>query len=171
MRAIRQKPVTIQLIAPMMLSIFSAVSFFIVITSLGSKINYSVLSAITGSFFAALLDGINPAMSVSSTLMAMRMIAAGTGRIALKLLMPVRWCTSRLMGMHSRYVTTMPSSTEVNPIMMVSALNILETSRLDAPMARRIPISLVRSWTEISVMTPIMMEETISEMATNAIST
>ena len=41
MRAIRQKPVTIQLIAPMMLSIFSAVSFFIVITSLGSKINYN----------------------------------------------------------------------------------------------------------------------------------
>ena len=84
MRAIRQKPVTIQLIAPMMLSIFSAVSFFIVITSLGSKINYSVLSAITGSFFAALLDGINPAINVSRTLIAIRMIAAGTGRTALR---------------------------------------------------------------------------------------
>ena len=68
MRAIRQKPVTIQLIAPMMLSIFSAVSFFIVITSLGSKINYSVLSAITGSFFAATLDGNKPDISVSSML-------------------------------------------------------------------------------------------------------
>ena len=54
---------------------------------------------------------------------------------------------------------------------MVSALNILETSRFDAPIARRIPISLVRSCTEINVITPIIIEETINEMATNAIST
>ena len=83
MRAIRQKPVTIQLIAPMMLSIFSAVSFFIVITSLGSKINYSVLSAITGSFFAATLDGNRPAISVRQTLIAMSITAALTGIEAL----------------------------------------------------------------------------------------
>jgi len=83
MRAIRQKPVTIQLIAPMMLSIFSAVSFFIVITSLWSKINYSVLSAITGSFFAATLDGNRPAISVRQTLIAMSITAALTGIEAL----------------------------------------------------------------------------------------
>ena len=83
MRAIRQKPVTIQLIAPMMLSIFSAVSFFIVITSLGYKINYSVLSAITGSFFAATLDGNRPAISVRQTLIAMSITAALTGIEAL----------------------------------------------------------------------------------------
>lgn len=79
----RQKPVTIQLIAPMMLSIFSAVSFFIVITSLWSKINYSVLSAITGSFFAATLDGNRPAISVRQTLIAMSITAALTGIEAL----------------------------------------------------------------------------------------
>ena len=83
MRAIRQKPVTIQLIAPMMLSIFSAVSFFIVITSLGYKINYSVLSAITGAFFAATLDGNRPAISVRQTLIAMSITAALTGIEAL----------------------------------------------------------------------------------------
>lgn len=79
----KTKPVTIQLIAPMMLSIFSAVSFFIVITSLWSKINYSVLSAITGSFFAATLDGNRPAISVRQTLIAMSITAALTGIEAL----------------------------------------------------------------------------------------
>ena len=38
-------------------------------------------------------------------------------------------------------------------------------------MARRMPISLVRSKTEIYVMMPIIMEDTTSEMLTNAIST
>lgn len=62
---------------------FSAVSFFIVITSLWSKINYSVLSAITGSFFAATLDGNRPAISVRQTLIAMSITAALTGIEAL----------------------------------------------------------------------------------------
>ena len=79
MRAIRQKPVTIQLIAPMMLSIFSAVSFFIVITSLGSKINYSVLSAITGSFFAATLI----AMSITAALTGIEALIGTSVRCAI----------------------------------------------------------------------------------------
>ena len=62
-------------------------------------------------------------------------------------------------------------SPDEKPMMTVSALNMTETSRLEAPMARRMPISRVRSWTEIRVMTPIMMEETTSEMATKATST
>ena len=53
----------------------------------------------------------------------------------------------------------------------VSALNILETFLLDAPIARRIPISFVLSCTDIRVITPIIIEETISDTATNAIST
>lgn len=52
-------------------------------TSLGSKINYSVLSAITGSFFAATLDGNRPAISVRQTLIAMSITAALTGIEAL----------------------------------------------------------------------------------------
>ena len=56
-------------------------------------------------------------------------------------------------------------------MMTVSALNMLETSPFDAPIARRMPISLVRSCTEIKVMTPIMMDDTTREMATNARST
>lgn len=50
---------------------------------LGSKINYSVLSAITGSFFAATLDGNRPAISVRQTLIAMSITAALTGIEAL----------------------------------------------------------------------------------------
>ena len=63
---------------------------------------HSVRSATTGSFLAALLDGIRPEIRVSATLMATRMMAAGTGRTALRLSMPVTWCRIRLMGMHSR---------------------------------------------------------------------
>jgi hypothetical protein len=40
---------------------------------------------------------------------------------------------------------------EANPMITVSALNRLDTFLFDAPMARRIPISLVRSCTEINV--------------------
>ena len=63
---------------------------------------YSVLNATTGSFFAALLDGMIPAISVSTMLIAIRISAAGIGRNALKVLIPVRWCKMRLIGMHSR---------------------------------------------------------------------
>ena len=55
--------------------------------------------------------------------------------------------------------------------MMVSALNMRAMSFFEAPIARSIPISLVLSRTEMYVMTPIMIEDTISEIATNAIST
>ena len=51
------------------------------------------------------------------------------------------------------------------------AEKIEETFRLEAPIALRIPISLVRSRTEIRVMTAIMIEETTKEIETKAIST
>lgn len=50
---------------------------------LGTVINYSVLSAITGSFFAATLDGNKPAISVKQMLIAMSITAALTGIVAL----------------------------------------------------------------------------------------
>ena len=62
-------------------------------------------------------------------------------------------------------------SPEKSPMINVSALNTLDISFLEAPMLRRIPISLVLSRTEMYVMIPIMMDETINEIATNAMST
>ena len=47
-------------------------NFFISVSIFSS---YSVLSASTGSFFAAILAGINPPMIVSSTLIAISIIA------------------------------------------------------------------------------------------------
>ena len=63
---------------------------------------YSLLSATTGSFFAALLEGISPEMRVSATLIATSITAATGGRYALRLFMPVRWCMMRFIGMQSR---------------------------------------------------------------------
>ena len=73
--------------------------------------------------------------------------------------------------MISNSVMPMPMAPEQKPSMSVSALNTREISRLLAPMARRMPISFVRSSTEIYVMMPIIMLDTMSEMATNAMST
>ena len=75
------------------------------------------------------------------------------------------------MGMQSRYVISTPSAPAAKPMRTVSAVNMLETFFFDAPMERRMPISFVRSCTEIRVMTPIIMDETMSETATNAMST
>ena len=57
------------------------------------------------------------------------------------------------------------------PVMNVSALNTFEILCFEAPIARRIPISFCLSSTEIYVMTPIIMEDTTSEIATKAINT
>ena len=65
----------------------------------------------------------------------------------------------------------MPSAPETKPSISVSALNILETSFLEAPILLNTPISLVLSSTEMYVIIPIIIEETISDIATNAINT
>ena len=65
-------------------------------------LHYSVLSATTGSFFAALLDGIIPAKSVSSTLIPISISAAGIGSIALRFGIPVSTFNIRFIGMQSR---------------------------------------------------------------------
>ena len=71
------------------------------------------------------------------------------GRMARRLSMPVRFCTMAFMGMMSSRVTPMPMTPAAKPSMSVSALKTLETSRYDAPMERRMPISFVRSSTEM----------------------
>ena len=50
-------------------------------------------------------------------------------------------------------------------------MNILETSFLEAPILLNTPISLVLSSTDMYVIIPIIIEETISDIATNAIKT
>ena len=98
-------------------------------------------------------------------------MAAPIGKIALRFAIPVRACKIIFIGIHSRYVTTTPKSPEANPTIIVSALNILETFLFEAPIARKIPISFVLSWTEINVITPIIIDDTTSDIATKAINT
>ena len=62
------------------------------------EIFYSVRSATTASFFAALAEGIMPAISVKTTLMPIRIRATGKGKIASRLLIPVRVLMIKLMG-------------------------------------------------------------------------
>ena len=52
-------------------------------------------------------------------------------------------------GRMSRQEMPMPMAPARKPTMSVSALNTREMSRFDAPMARRMPISFVRSSTEM----------------------
>lgn len=106
---------------------------------------YSVLSAVTGSFFAAILDGTSPASIVSPTLIATRITPASHGRAASPAT-PDRCSISRFMGMMSRIVMITPIRPEDRPIINVSALNTLEISDFDAPMLRSIPISFVLSY-------------------------
>ena len=104
-------------------------------------------------------------------LIAIKITANSIGKTAFKLARPVNANKIAFKGMQNKYVNNTPIRPDAKPMMTVSTLNIPATSRLDAPTARKIPISLVRSCTEISVITPIMMEETIKEMETNAIKT
>ena len=73
--------------------------------------------------------------------------------------------------MLSNNVTTIPKIPAINPTINVSALNTLDISFLDAPIALKIPISFVLSNTDIYVIIPIIIEETTNEIATNAINT
>ena len=52
--------------------------------------SYSVRSAVTGSLFAAFLDGISPPIRVSNTLRRIRTTAGTTGSTALISVVPAR---------------------------------------------------------------------------------
>ena len=85
-------------VAPVILdSIFSAVSVLTIFT-----VPYSVLRATTGSFLAALRDGMMPAISVKSTLITTSTAAVTGGRAALRLPMPVSLWRMRFIGMQRR---------------------------------------------------------------------
>ena len=132
--------------------------------------SYSVLNATTGSFFAAIFDGIKPAMRVKTMLIITSITPPETGNFATPDISDMAFIII-LAGMHSNNVTPMPITPAVNPIIIVSALNTLDISDFEAPMLRSMPISFVRSRTEMYVMIPIMIDETTSAIATNAIKT
>ena len=76
-----------------------------------------------------------------------------------------------MIGKVARKDTPTPKAPEQRPMMRVSALNTWEMLRLEAPMARKMPISLVRSITLMWVMMPIMMHDTTKDTDTKAMST
>src|SRR5699024_5634653 len=113
-----------------------------------SKI-YSLRSAITGSLFAAFLDGIIPAIKESTKLNPTNATAVPIGKEALIVVIPVREWIIEFVGINNKLVIPIPNTPDNKPMINVSALNICEIFDLDAPMARRIPISFVRSITDI----------------------
>ena len=76
-----------------------------------------------------------------------------------------------LIGIKRSTVRTIPIIPASSPIINVSALNTCEIFLLEAPIALKIPISFLRSRTLIYVITPIIIDETTSDIATNAIRT
>ena len=110
---------------------------------------YSARSDSTGSFRAAIPEGIKPAVSVKTTLMIISVTAAPTGKVALTIKEVNRWCSSRLIGIRSNAVIPIPRSPAVSPTIKVSALKTLDISFFEAPIARRIPISFHLSRTDL----------------------
>ena len=110
-------------------------------------------------------------MTVIATLNRSKSSAAVIGREAESSEAPNRFWITEVIGMVRRAETPTPRIPANSPTITVSALNTCEIFRFDAPIARKIPISFVRSNTEMCVIIPIIILETISDTATNAIST
>ena len=72
---------------------------------------------------------------------------------------------SRKGDVYKRQVIPIPNNPAINPTINVSALNTLEISFLDAPIALNIPISFVLSSTDIYVIIPIIIDETINDLS------
>ena len=131
---------------------------------------YSLRSDSTGSFFAAMREGMRPAKTVRTIEMTIRIRAASHGNCATPSTLVV-CATIALIGKVARSVIAIPSTPEINPSMAVSAVKMRRISFFEAPIARRIPISFVRSRTEIYVIIAIIIDDTMSEIATKPTST
>ena len=107
---------------------------------------YSVLNAVTGSFFAAFLAGISPPINVSTILRIISTTALTGGSAAFTEVDFVTACIILLLGINNNNVIAIPIIPEQKPIIKVSALNTCEIFLLEAPIARRIPISLVQKY-------------------------
>ena len=110
---------------------------------------YSDRRALTGLLLAAPMAGMRPARMVRRVASTMRNAAASSGRMAVRVSLPETCRMSMLPGMSRISLSTMPMTPEHRPMMNVSALNTSETFILEAPMARRMPISFRRSSTLI----------------------
>ena len=132
--------------------------------------HYSVLRASTGSFLLAILAGISPAIIISIMLISTS-ITPPIGGSATFTATPVILQIKLFIGNVSNIVIPIPNSPAIKPTINVSALNTLEISFLDAPIALNIPISFVLSSTDIYVIIPIIIDETINDIATKAINT
>ena len=131
---------------------------------------YSVLKATTGSRFAAKLEGIKPAIKVNKVLIRIKTTAVTGLRIARSPIV-VRLFKSEFIGSKAVTVMKIPKAPASKPIIIASALNTRAISFFLAPILRRIPISFVRSRTEIYVIIPIIIDETTSEIEVKTIST
>ena len=98
---------------------------------------------------AAFLAGINPPIKVNTTLKTISKIPLPKGRAALTVSVPVRVWIIEFIGIKSNNVIPIPRVPEHIPIINVYALKTWEILCFEAPIARSIPISLVRSITEI----------------------
>ena len=67
-----------------------------------SLLSYSVRKAVTGSFFAAIKDGIKPEINVSTMLISTKITEPCQGIIAPRLSISVSARTIRLIGKHNR---------------------------------------------------------------------
>ena len=63
--------------------------------------------------------------------------------------MPVKLANIKLIGIVNKYEIIIPNNPLDSPIMKLSAVKTLLTSRFDAPMLLRTPISFVLSITEM----------------------
>lgn len=131
---------------------------------------YSVRRASTGSFFDAIRAGIKPAINVRTTLITINAILLTNGNDA-RPDTPVKALSMALIGSVNNKAINIPNTPATNPIMVVSALNTFDTSRLLAPTERNTPISLVLSITEVYVIIPIITLETTSDIDAKAIKT
>ena len=133
--------------------------------------SYSVLKAITGSCLEAFLAGISPPINVNIMLKIISVTPPNNGRFALILILLVNECIIEfIIGINER-VNPIPIKPESKPIIKVSALKIEDIFFFDAPIERKMPISFVLSKTEIYVIIPIIIDDTTSEIETNAIKT
>ena len=135
-----------------------------------TKLFYSVLNASTGSFLLAILEGTNPAITVRSILIITRTIAPIAGNLEI-VDIPTMPFIIIFIGIFKSSVIPIPKSPATSPTIKVSALNTLDISFFDAPIALKIPISFILSRTDIYVIIPIMIEDTIKDIATKAINT
>ena len=110
-------------------------------------------------------------MIVIATLAATKMPAVTGLKAMLKVSTLRRFPINVLIGTANKAVTLTPIKPEVNPIRKFSALKTWEMLPLDAPIALSMPISLVRSMTDMWVMMAIIIAETTNESDTNAINT